>query len=222
MNKVISKKRIGWFGAIIGVGTSLIGILFSGITCSLFCVAGLLITALGIGTVGFLYKYGSIFIGIGILLIGFGMFLILRPKKIACGCKLPSSNDDLKNNVIETELIQNDKENSKDMLNVVIISAACCVSGMAAFDEQAQRVIGKAISETGIIAKITIVPATSIMFGGAYRKIMNDMIQMNNKGKIVAPVILINKEVISYGVPNLEDMKKALIKFTENKSKKEK
>jgi len=62
-----------------------------------------------------------------------------------------------------------------------------------------------------------MVPATSAMFGGAYRKIMNDMIQMNNKGKIVAPAILINKEVVSYGVPNLEDMKTALKKFAENK-----
>ncbi|TSA31992.1 MAG: hypothetical protein D4R64_16875 [Porphyromonadaceae bacterium] len=130
---------------------------------------------------------------------------------------LPVSNGDLKTNVNETELIQNDKENSKDMLNVIIISAACCVPGMAAFDEQARKVIDKAISETGIIAKITMVPATSAMFGGAYRKIMNDMIQMNNKGKIVAPAILINKEVVSYGVPNLEDMKTALKKFAENK-----
>ncbi|MFA5806209.1 MAG: hypothetical protein WC879_16355 [Melioribacteraceae bacterium] len=108
------------------------------------------------------------------------------------------------------------------MLNVVIISAACCVPGMVAFDEQSRKVIDKAISETGIIAKITIVPATSIMFGGAYRKIMNDMIQMNNKGKTVAPAILINGVVVSYGVPKLEDIKKALIKFTENKSNKEK
>ena len=144
MNKVITKKRIGWLGSIIGVSSTILGIRL------------------------------------------------------------------------------NENENSKDMLNIVMISAACCMPSMAAFDEQARKVIDKAISETGIIAKITMVPATSVMFGGAYRKIMNDMIQMNNKGKTVAPAILINGMVVSYGVPKLEDMKKALIKFTENKSNKEK
>ncbi len=107
------------------------------------------------------------------------------------------------------------------MLNIVIISAACCIPGMAAFDDQARKIIDKAISETGIAAKITLVPATSALFGGTYRNIMNNMMEMNNQGKTVVPAILINGEVVSYGVPEPEYMKNVLIKFTEIKFIKE-
>ncbi len=109
----------------------------------------------------------------------------------------------------------------KIMLNIVILSAACCIPGMAAFDNQARKIIDKAISETGIPAKITLVPATSAMFGDAYRKIIYNMMEMNNQGKTVVPAILINGQVVSYGVPEPEYMKNTLIKFTEIKYKKE-
>jgi len=107
------------------------------------------------------------------------------------------------------------KGNDDKKINVIIISAACCVPGMDAFDRQARLVIDQAISETGIDAKITLVPAPTAMV--AFRKIISELMAMYGKGKIGVPAILINNEVISYGVPRLEDMKTALKKFAANK-----
>lgn len=100
-------------------------------------------------------------------------------------------------------------------MNVVIISAGCCVPGMDAFDEQARRVIDQAISETGIVAKVTLVPATTAMV--AFHKIMRELMAMYGQGKLGVPAVLINREVVSYGVPQIEAMKAALKKFAEIK-----
>lgn len=106
-------------------------------------------------------------------------------------------------------------------MNVVIISAACCMPTMASLDEQARKVIERAMSETGIDATITLVPATTAMFGGVSAKIMADLMTMFNRGKVGVPAILIDEEVVSYGVPQLEDMKSTLEKFLAKQIKKE-
>jgi hypothetical protein len=85
---------------------------------------------------------------------------------------------------------------------------------MAVFDEQARRIVEQAISETNIVAKVIVIPATKAYFGTIPRKIMIDLITMANNGKIGFPAIIIKDEVVSYGVPRLEDMKAALHKFT--------
>ncbi len=108
------------------------------------------------------------------------------------------------------------KEEGGKKINVIIISAACCVPGMDAFDREARLVIDRAVSETGIDAKVTLVPAPTAMV--AFRKVINELMAMYSKGKIGVPAILINNEVISYGVPRLEDTKAALKKFAENKT----
>ena len=46
-------------------------------------------------------------------------------------------------------------------VGIVIISAACCIPGMAPLDEQARRIVEQAISETGIMAQVKIMPATT-------------------------------------------------------------
>ncbi len=106
-------------------------------------------------------------------------------------------------------------------MNVVIISAACCVPAMASFDEQARKVIERAISETGIDAAITIVPATTALFGGVSAKIVAELMTMFNRGKVGAPAILIDGEAVSYGVPQIEDMKSALKRFLSKQITKE-
>lgn len=103
-------------------------------------------------------------------------------------------------------------------LTVVMISGACCIPGMAAFDSQAQCIIEQAISETGINAQLKIIPATTAMYGGVSRKITGELMAMFNTGKVGVPAILINGQVISYGVPKLEDMKDALNKLTAEKA----
>lgn len=101
-------------------------------------------------------------------------------------------------------------------MNVIIISAACCVPGMDAFDEQARRVIDQAISETGVEAKVTLVPAATAMF--AFNKVIRELMSMQGQGKLGVPAILIEGEVVSYGVPQIEDMKTSLKKFAEVKN----
>lgn len=96
-------------------------------------------------------------------------------------------------------------------MKVIIISAACCVPGMEVFDEQARKVIDQAISETGIEAEVTLVPATTAMF--AFNQVIRKLIVMQGEGKLGVPAILIEGEVVSYGVPRIEDMKAALKKF---------
>lgn len=104
-------------------------------------------------------------------------------------------------------------------LTIIMLSAACCMPGMAGFDEQAEKIIKQAMTETGINARFEIVPATKAFFSGTLRKAINELMVMSNQGKMGTPAILINGEVISYGVPTLEVMKEALNKFTVGKQK---
>lgn len=106
-------------------------------------------------------------------------------------------------------------KNEDRKMNVVIISAACCVPGMDAFDNQARKVIDQAISETGIEAKVTLVPATTAMF--AFNKVIRELMVMQGNGKIGVPAVLIEGEAVSYGVPQIDDMKAALKKFSDLK-----
>lgn len=98
-------------------------------------------------------------------------------------------------------------------LAIIMLSAACCMPGMAGFDEQAKKIIKQAIIETGIDARFEIVPATKAFFSSVLRKVINELMVMANQGKMGTPVVLINGEVVSYGVPTLEVMKKVLNKF---------
>lgn len=104
-------------------------------------------------------------------------------------------------------------------MNLIMISAACCFPGMGAFDEQALRVIEQAISETGVEAKVTVVPATTAMV--AFNKVIRELMAMYGQGKLGAPAILINDEVVSYGVPQIEEMKAVLRKFAKTKNNEE-
>ena len=116
---------------------------------------------------------------------------------------------------------KNDKENlekEEGKIIVVILSGACCLPGMAAFDEQAKRVIEQAIKETSVNAEIKLIPATTAMFGGAVPKhVMTNLMSKFSRDETVGvPAILIKKEVVSYGVPTLEAMKEALNKFSKD------
>ena len=100
-------------------------------------------------------------------------------------------------------------------LRIVILSGACCIPSMASFDKQAEQIIVRAITETGVKAQVKVAPATTAIFGGGVsKKIIGELMAMFDQGKISAPAILINGEVVSYGVPTLEKMKEALSKFS--------
>lgn len=107
-------------------------------------------------------------------------------------------------------------------VGVVIISASCCIPGMAAFDEQARKVVEQAIAETGVAARVEVMPATKAYFGGAPKEVMARLMSDSNQGKLSVPAILLNGKDVSYGVPELEDLKAALLLANEAGSAKEK
>ncbi len=98
---------------------------------------------------------------------------------------------------------------------VVIISGSCCIPGMAAFDEQARRVVDQAIAESGVAAQVKVMPVTTAYAGGAPREVMAKLISsFNNAGQVALPVVLINGKAVSFGVPQVEDVKAALLQAT--------
>lgn len=109
------------------------------------------------------------------------------------------------------------KNQNKPKTTIIMLSAACCMPGMAGFDAQAEKIVRQAITETGIDARFETVPATKAFFSGPLRKIINELMTMTNQGKIGVPAIIINGEVVSFGVPNLETMKETLNKLKEQK-----
>ncbi len=103
-------------------------------------------------------------------------------------------------------------------LSVVIISAACCVPGMAPFDEQAKRVVEQAIAETGVAARMKVMPATTAYFGGAPTEVMAKLMSDAQSGTWGVPAILIDGKAVSYGVPSLDQMKSALLEASSAKT----
>lgn len=116
-------------------------------------------------------------------------------------------------NFLKKKLENLQPENKK--ITIIMLSAACCVPGMANFDERAKQVIELALKETGGDAEIKLIPATQAFFNSSLRKVINELMLMTNQGKLGTPAILINGEVVSFGVPTLEIMKDALNKFKE-------
>lgn len=102
---------------------------------------------------------------------------------------------------------------------VVIVSGSCCIPGMEVLDSQAGTVVNQAISETGLDAQVKIIPATSAMFGALPRNVMSKlMADFNQSGRVGLPAVLINGEPISFGPPDLETVKSALLQYKETKS----
>ncbi len=112
------------------------------------------------------------------------------------------------------------KNNSE--AGVIIISGSCCIPGMAPFDEQAKRVVEQAVSEMGIKAQVKVIPASTAFFGTVPKEIMAKIItEFNQSGRMPLPAVLINGKIVSYGVPQVEDIKKALLETMDTKEIKE-
>lgn len=101
-------------------------------------------------------------------------------------------------------------------LGVLVITGSCCIPGMAPLDEKARLIVEQAISETSVAVQVEVVTAMRAYFGGVPKRVIGELIAMSNQGRFGLPAVLINGEVVSYGVPTLEDMKAALHKFAEN------
>ncbi len=112
------------------------------------------------------------------------------------------------------------KNNSEP--GIIIISGSCCIPGMATFDEQAKHVVEQAISQIDVKAQVKIIPASTAFFGSVPKEVMAKIIaEFNQSGRIPLPAVLINGKIVSYGVPQIEDIKIALLQAMEAEKIKE-
>jgi len=98
-------------------------------------------------------------------------------------------------------------------LGIVIITGSCCIPGMAPLEERARRVVEQAISETGVAAQVRLMPATTAYMGGAPKEVIAQLVgRYNQSGQIGLPVILVNGKAVSFGLPEVEQIKTALFR----------
>lgn len=107
-------------------------------------------------------------------------------------------------------------------VGVIIISGSCCIPGMIPFDEQAKRAVEQAVSETDVKAQVKVIPASTAFFGSVPKEVMAKIItEFNQSGRMPLPAVLINGKIVSYGVPQVEDVKTALLQIKDIKETKE-
>lgn len=95
---------------------------------------------------------------------------------------------------------------------IVIITGSCCIPGMAPLEERVRQVVKQAISKTGVIAQVKLMPATTAYMGGAPKEVIAQLIgKYNESGQIGLPAILINGKVASLGVPEVGQIETALL-----------
>lgn len=98
-------------------------------------------------------------------------------------------------------------------MKILIVSAACCYPGRAVFDEQVKKVIEQAASEIGADAEVRIIPGSTAVYGGIIpRPVLSELMSRLSRNE-TGPAILLNGEIIFYGVPKPEEMKTILKKF---------
>jgi hypothetical protein len=105
-------------------------------------------------------------------------------------------------------------------IGVLIISGSCCFPNMAPLDELAQRVTDQAVAKAGVKAHVRTITATSAYYGGVPKETINRIMMGNNTpGTMPFPVILVNGEVVSYGVPEPDELVRALRQKQEEKNR---
>ncbi len=108
-------------------------------------------------------------------------------------------------------MMSNSQQNNAKV-GIVIISGSCCIPGMAPLEERARHVLERAISETGVACQVKTMPATTAYMGGAPKEVIAQLMdQYNQTGQIGLPAILINGKAVSFGVPDVQQIKTALL-----------
>jgi len=94
---------------------------------------------------------------------------------------------------------------------VLIVSGTCCFPQLSALDQQARQIIEKALKETGIPAQVRTVTASSAVRGGIPFEVLQSTGLASEVSNIMRlPAVLINNQLISFGIPNLDAIKNAL------------
>ncbi len=103
------------------------------------------------------------------------------------------------------------KATKSEEVIILLVSGGCCIPGMAALDQQAQQIIDQALRETRIAAQVRTLPVSSALQGGIPAEILKETgLAINPANLMRLPALLINGKLISFGVPELEQVKSAL------------
>jgi hypothetical protein len=98
-------------------------------------------------------------------------------------------------------------------VTVVLVSGACCFPPLKAFDDQARRIVDAAIATTGVPTRVVSMSSSQAYYGGLPKAIAEaGKNKKDELGISMFPVVLVNLEPVSYGVPTLEAVVAALNK----------
>lgn len=97
-------------------------------------------------------------------------------------------------------------------MKVLVVSAACCYPGLAGLDDQVKTILEQTSSEVGVLIDVKIVTASTAMFGGVIPKPILNTLMNKFRQNETGPAIIINGEIVSYGIPKPEELKATLIK----------
>jgi hypothetical protein len=103
------------------------------------------------------------------------------------------------------------KATTSEEVLILLVSGTCCFPQLAALDQQARQIIDQALKETGMPAQVRMVTASSAVTGGIPFEILQSSGLASNVSNIMRlPAVLINNQLISFGVPKLDVIKNAL------------
>jgi hypothetical protein len=101
---------------------------------------------------------------------------------------------------------------------VLLVSGSCCVPQMTVLDQQAQQIIRQALEETGITAQVRTLLISSALQGGIPAEILKQLeVSIQPANLMRLPALFINGKLISLGLPELNQVKSALL-LTQSKT----
>lgn len=99
-------------------------------------------------------------------------------------------------------------------INIVIVTGSCCIPGMAILDEEAIRIVKRAVSEINAQANIKLLPVSKAMLGGVPKDVYDKVLgEYRDSGRIGLPAIIINGKLASYGASDYESVKNELARL---------
>jgi hypothetical protein len=106
-------------------------------------------------------------------------------------------------------------------LKILILSAACCFPRQATIDDQAKRLVEQVTQEMGISADIVVVPGSAAIYSKALSQpVKNTLMQRFSRNEL-GPAILINGEIVAYGLPKPEELRAILARTREKVKEKD-
>lgn len=94
---------------------------------------------------------------------------------------------------------------------IVIVSGACCFPPLRALDDQARRIVEAAIVTAGVPARVVRLSSSQAYYGGIPRNLAEEGRRKKEEiGIAIFPVVLVNDELVSYGVPSADAIVAAL------------